>query len=76
MTEAAANNASESATSNIAEANSQFVNQVGSGFTSRAMNIQPTLTVDSGSPINIMLNKTLYIPAVVGYPASQRYILE
>jgi len=76
MTESAAAHATESSAANIAEANSQLVNQLGGNLVSRAMNIQPTLTVENGTVINILLNKTIYLPPVPRYPASQRYILE
>jgi len=76
MTESAAKVSTPESSGNIAAANSAFVNQVGSNLISRAMNIQPTLTVDSGTPVNVMLNKTLYLPPVPSYPPSQKYILE
>lgn len=63
MTEEAAKYASTAA-SGVAQANGEMVNQLGGGIVSRAMNIQPTLTVDNGTLINIMLNKTLYLPPV------------
>jgi len=76
MTEEAAKHTSESSAGNIAQANSNFVNQVGGNFVNRAMDIQPTLTVENGTPINIMLNKTLYLPPVPPFPPFQKYILE
>jgi type IV secretion system protein VirB10 len=76
MTEEAAKYASSETAAAVAQANSQYVNQIGGNFVSRAMNIQPTLTVDGGTLINIMLNKTIYLPPCGGYPASQKYILE
>jgi len=76
MTEAAAQYSTPDSAGNIAAANSAFVNQVGGNFVNRAMNIQPTLTVENGTPVNIMLNKTLYLPPVPPYTATQKYILE
>jgi type IV secretion system protein VirB10 len=76
MTDTANKYSTESSAANIAEANSQLVNQIGSELVSRAMNIQPTLSVENGTLINIMLNKTLYLPPVSGYPAEQKYKLE
>lgn len=67
---------SSETSSNIAQANQQFFNQLGSELISRAMSIQPTLTVDNGTLINIMLNKTLYLPSVPGYSPAKKYILE
>ena len=76
MAETAAEFASDDAASEIMSANSAFVNTLADNFISRAMNIQPTLTVDNGTIINIMLNKTLYLPPVETLPAAQKYILE
>jgi len=76
MTEAAAQNSTPDTAGNIAAANSAFVNKVGDNLISRAMNIQPTLIVEGGTPINIMLNKTIYLPPVPPVPPTQKYILE
>jgi type IV secretion system protein VirB10 len=76
MTETAAQYASGDAAANIAAANSEVVNQLSGSMAGRAMDIQPTLTVEQGTRINIMLNKTLYLPSVSGYPANQKYTLE
>jgi type IV secretion system protein VirB10 len=76
MTEEAAKYASAAAASGVAQANSELVNQLGGSIASRAMNIQPTLTVENGTPVNIMLNKTLYLPPADDYPPAQKYILE
>jgi len=67
---------SEETASSIAQANQQFFNQLGSSLVSRAMGIQPTLTVDNGTLINIMLNKTIYLPSVPGVSPAKKYILE
>jgi len=76
LVETAARHGSETVASNVAASNAQFVNQLGGNLISRAMSIQPTLTVENGTLINIMLNKTLYLPPVPPYPATQRYVLE
>lgn len=76
MTETAAQYATEESAANIAASGAQVVGQLGENIISRALNIQPRLTVDNGTVINIMLNKTLYLPTVNGYPAAQRYVLE
>jgi type IV secretion system protein VirB10 len=76
MTEEAAKYSSPETASAVAQANSQFVNQLGGNIVSRAMNIQPSLTVDSGTLINIMLNKTVYLPPLEDYPVSQKYSLK
>ncbi|MDR2133600.1 MAG: TrbI/VirB10 family protein [Treponema sp.] len=75
MTEEAAKHASGTAASGIAQGNAEFVNQMGGTIVSRAMNIQPTLSLDNGSRINIMLNKTVYLPPVPDYPVTKKYSL-
>jgi type IV secretion system protein VirB10 len=72
MTETTAKYSSDAQAAAIASSNSQLVNQLGGGMTNRAMNIQPTLTVDNGSLINIMLNKTVYLPPADGLPVARR----
>ena len=79
MTETAAAYAMEESAApaaNAAASNSEVVSQLGGNIISRALNIQPTLTVDNGTVINVMLNKTLYLPPVSGSPVTQRYVLE
>jgi type IV secretion system protein VirB10 len=70
------NSSSPETSSNIAQANMQFFNQLGGDLISRAMSIQPTLTVENGTLVNIMLNKTLYLPSVTGFAPAKKYILE
>ena len=60
----------------VAEGNAQFFGELGAGLVNQAMNISPTLTVDNGTLINIMLNKTIYLPRISGYQPTQKYILE
>jgi type IV secretory pathway VirB10-like protein len=76
LTAAAARYADNETAAGITAGNSGLVNQLGGNIVSRAMNIQPTLTVDNGTRVNIMINKTVYMPPAEGYPANQRYILE
>ena len=66
----------ETAAANAAQANANFFNQLGSELTSQAMNVQPVLTVENGTLINIMLNKTIYLPPLKAFTPSQKYILE
>jgi type IV secretory pathway VirB10-like protein len=75
MTEEAAKHASSAAASGIAQANTQFVSDSGGNIVSRALNIQPTLTVENGAAVNVMLNKAVYLPPVEDYPAAQKYTL-
>jgi len=76
MANTAAELASNETAGAVASANSAFVNQIGGNFVGRAMNIQPTLTVDNGSQVNVMLNRTLFLPPVPNYPPTKKYILE
>lgn len=76
LTETAAKFANDTAASAVAGANTALVNQLGGAVAARAMNIQPTLTVKSGTLINVMLNKTLYLPPADGRRTGQKYILE
>jgi type IV secretory pathway VirB10-like protein len=76
MTEEAAKHASASTVSGIAQANSEFVSEAGGNIVSRAMNIQPSLTVENGTIINIMLNRAVYLPPAEDYPAAQKYTLK
>jgi type IV secretion system protein VirB10 len=69
LTEAAAAGLSEEA----AQANSQLTAQLGSNIISRALDIQPTVTVESGERINVMINRPVYLPPVADYPATERY---
>jgi type IV secretion system protein VirB10 len=75
MTEEAAKYTAASTAAGIAQANSEFVNQMGGNIVARAMNIQPTLTVENGTLINIMLNKTIYLPPVEDFPVTKKYTL-
>jgi type IV secretion system protein VirB10 len=75
MTEEAAQYSSESQAAAVAQSSAEFVSQTGGTIVSRAMNVQPTLTVDSGQIINIMLNKNLYIPPVANPPVTGKYTL-
>ena len=72
MTQTAAKYASDASAAAVANANSQVVNQMGGNMAARAMNIQPTLTVDNGTLVNVMCNQTLYLPPVGSYPIIKR----
>jgi type IV secretion system protein VirB10 len=76
MTAEAAKHASSETASALAQSNLEYVNQMAGGITGRAMNIQPTLTVDSGTKINIFLNRTLSFPPAENYRPSAKYIRE
>jgi type IV secretion system protein VirB10 len=76
MTSEAAKQADSESASAMAQANQAFMNQMSGTIVGRAMNIQPTLTVDNGTLINIMLNQNIYLPPAASPPVSKRYTLE
>jgi type IV secretory pathway VirB10-like protein len=76
MVETAAQGSNGDLAANVATANAGLVNQLSGNMISRAMNIQPRLTVENGTRINIMLNKTIYLPPVERFPVNQRFVLE
>ncbi|MCL2381222.1 MAG: TrbI/VirB10 family protein [Treponema sp.] len=75
MAEEAARHTSEAVAGSIAQANAEFVSQVGGNIVSRAMDIQPTLTVDSGTTVNVMVNRNLALPPLDAFPVTQRHRL-
>ncbi|GMO54523.1 MAG: hypothetical protein Ta2G_13510 [Termitinemataceae bacterium] len=74
MAEEAAKYADNNTSSAMVAGNAEFLNNVGSNIVGKAMNIQPTLTVNNGEVLNIMLNKTVYLPPVQDYPVSEKYL--
>jgi type IV secretory pathway VirB10-like protein len=76
MAEEASKFAPEDSTEGIVQAGAEFVSQIGGDLVSRAMNIQPTLTVDPGTRINILLSQNLWLPSLDDYPVAGKYILE
>jgi type IV secretory pathway VirB10-like protein len=67
---------SPSMAASVAASNAEFVSQTSGSIISRVLDIQPTLRIDSGERVNIMLNKNLYLPAMQSYPVTRRYALE
>jgi type IV secretion system protein VirB10 len=76
MVEETAKYGSNEMAAGVASSNAQFVNQTGASIVARALDVQPTLTVDSGEKISVMVNKTLYLPPLAGYPVQQKYVLK
>ena len=76
MSEQASQHTSEAVAGNIAQANAEFMSQVGGSIVSRAMNIQPTLTVASGTSVNVMINRNITLPPIDSFPVVQRHRLE
>jgi len=75
MTEEAARHTDDAAASALAQSNQAFVQQMSGNIIDRAMNIQPRLTVDNGTLINIMLNQTLFLPPLPSHPVTQPHRL-
>jgi type IV secretion system protein VirB10 len=75
MAEDAAKYGGQTMAQGVTQGNAEFINQVGGNIVSRATNIQPTLTVDSGEKLNIMTNKTIYLPPLDDYPVTAKYTL-
>jgi len=55
--------------------NAEFVRDIGGNMVSRAMDIQPTLTVESGEMINVMLSRNVHLPPVDTFPVTQRHVI-
>jgi type IV secretory pathway VirB10-like protein len=73
MVEEVAKYGSEEMASGVITSNAEFIKDMGGNFISRALNIQPTLTIDNGEKINIMLNKNIYLPPFKNFEVKQRY---
>jgi len=55
--------------------NAEFIKDIGGNFISRALNIQPTLTVENGEKINVMLNKNIFLPPFRNFQVTKKYTL-
>jgi type IV secretory pathway VirB10-like protein len=75
MVEQVAKYGSDDMAAGVVSANAEFIEEIGGNLVSRALNIQPTLTIDNGEKISVMLNKSIYLPPVNDYQTTQRYIL-
>jgi hypothetical protein len=73
MAEEAAKYGSAEMAAGVTASNAEFINQTGGNIVSRAMNIQPTLTLHNGEKILVMINKNVYLPPVENYPVRQKY---
>ena len=76
MAEEAAKYGSAEMAAGVTASNAEFIGQTGGNIVARAMNIQPTLTVDNGEKVNVMLNKTVYLPPAENVEVKQKYILK
>jgi type IV secretory pathway VirB10-like protein len=75
MVEETAKYGSNEMAAGVVTSNAEFIKDLGGNLISRALNIQPTLTVDSGERINVMLNKNIYLPPFMNFEVKQRYVL-
>jgi type IV secretory pathway VirB10-like protein len=60
----------------VIASDAQFIKDLGGNFVTKALNIQPTLTVENGEKINVMLNKNIYLPPFRNFEVKQRYTLQ
>ena len=58
---------------NVAANTQEVANTLGSKIIDRAMDVQPTLTIKSGTRINIVANTTLTLPPFENIPVTQPY---
>jgi len=75
LTEEVAKRTSDEMAAAVVTSNAEFIRDIGGNLTSRAIDIQPTLTVSNGERINVMLNKNIFLPPVEGYQVTQKYTL-
>jgi type IV secretory pathway VirB10-like protein len=75
MVEQVAKYGSDQMAEGVITSNAEFIKEIGGNFISRALNIQPTLTIDNGEKINVMLNKNIYLPSFRNFEVKQRYVL-
>lgn len=59
---------------NLMAANQGVVNQLGANVIDRTLNVQPTITVKSGTKINIMLNNNIVLPPMQDNPVKNIYV--
>lgn len=58
---------------NIIANTQQVTNELGEKLIDRAMNVQPTIKIKSGTKINIVANQTLSLPPYEQIPVTQKY---
>jgi type IV secretion system protein VirB10 len=58
---------------NLIAANQAVMNQLSAEIINRVLNIQPTITVNNGTKINIFCNTAIRLPPVPDYPAAGVY---
>lgn len=57
-------------------ATDQVSDAIGKNIVEKALNVQPTITIDAGTQINIMTNKSIMIPPFENFPVTQKYTLK
>jgi len=75
MAEEASKYGSNEMAAGVIASNAEFIKDLGGNFVTKALNIQPTLTVENGEKISVMLNKNIYLPPFRNFEVSQRYVL-
>jgi type IV secretion system protein VirB10 len=75
MVEQVSKYGSDEMAAGVVTSNAEFIKEIGGNLISRAINIQPTLTIDNGEKINIMLNKNVFLPPVKDNEVKQKYSL-
>jgi type IV secretion system protein TrbI len=75
MVEEVAKYGSNEMAAGVITSNAEFIKDMGGNFVTKALNIQPTLTVENGAKINVMLNKNIYLPPFRNFQVTQKYTL-
>jgi type IV secretion system protein VirB10 len=58
---------------NLAADTQNMINTFGAKIIDRALDVQPTIVIAAGTPINIVANQTLLLPPLDPYPVTQSY---
>ena len=75
MVEQVAKYGSSEMAAGVVTSNAEFIKDIGGNLVSRALDIQPTLTVESGERITVLLNKNVFLPPCADYEVRQKYSL-
>jgi type IV secretion system protein VirB10 len=58
---------------NLTADTQNMINAFGAKIIDRALDVQPTIVIAAGTPINIVVNQTLLLPPIDPYPVAQSY---
>jgi type IV secretion system protein VirB10 len=53
----------------------EFMKEISGNLIGRVTDIQPTLTIENGEKINIMLSKNILLPPIKDYRVTQKYLI-